>query len=239
MSRRSILAVAAGLAFSLAAAPKAGAQGSTAVAQPDASVGAALQNIASRAAIVFAGQVVSIQRHAGVVEITWRIDTPVRGQMGATYTLREWAGMWPPGQWRYSVGERALIFLHGASQAGFSSAVDGDEGVVPLVRGADGTPLLDVRRLSTRVLRQIGQPLPDASESAISLADAVTLVNTSGSSGHPPLREPVRRPLPPGVGVTPRRSSAVSGQPTTQVSIQPSRSQYSMFVLRQGSYGAQ
>src|SRR6201992_3630799 len=136
----------------------AGAQ-QTVVAVPDASVSAALANLSQRAAIVFVGQVMDIRRNAGVVEIQFRVDTPVVGQTSGSYTLREWAGMWPPGQWRYRVGERVLVFLHGTSAAGLSSAVGGREGVVPVMADPDGTVLLDVRRLSTRVLRQGGQPV--------------------------------------------------------------------------------
>lgn len=165
-------------------------------AAPDASVEAALGNLASRAATVFVGQVVAIERHAGVVSVVFRVDRQVVGAVGATYTLREWAGMWPPGQWRYSVGERALVFLHAASAAGLSSAVDGGEGVVPVVAAADGTPLVDVRRLGTRVLRQVGDPLPGATDGAMALNDVVPLIVNGGRPG---VRRPVRRPLPPSV----------------------------------------
>lgn len=163
-------------------------------AAPDASVEAALANLSSRAATVFVGQVVGIRRNAGVVEIQFRVDTPVLGQTGGSYTLREWAGMWPLGQWRYHVGEHALVFLHGTSSAGLSSAVDGGEGVVPVLADTDGTVLLDVRRLSTRVLRQIGQPLADVSNGAIALKDALPLIQSRGTTGV----RPVRRPLPRG-----------------------------------------
>lgn len=202
------------------------------IAQPDASVGAALRDLASRAALVFAGQVVSIQRSGAVVQIVFRVDTPVIGQVGSTYTLREWAGMWPPGQWRYTVGERALVFLHGASQAGFSSAVDGGEGVVPLVRGSDGTPLLDARRLSTRVLRQIGQPLPDESASAISLAEATQIVANWKA---PTFREPSRRPLPPGLDVVPKRTSTKANLPSALIHLNPSQHGTVQVMLQRGS----
>src|SRR5579875_3101805 len=171
----------------------AGAQ-QQAVAGPDASVTAALVNLSQRAATAFVGQVVDIRRIAGVVEIQFRVDTPVVGQAGGSYTLREWAGMWPPGMWRYHVGERALVFLHGTSSAGLSSAVDGGEGVVPVMADEDGTVLLDVRRLSTRVLRQIGEPLADVSNGAIALKDALPLIQSRGAAGV----RPVRRPLPRG-----------------------------------------
>jgi hypothetical protein len=196
----ALLLTAAGCSETALAAQSA----TSALPPPDASVGAALRNLASRSAVVFAGQVVSIQRKGGVVEVAFRVDAPVLGQTGGTYTLREWAGMWPPGQTRYHVGERAMVFLHGASSAGLSSAVDGYEGVVPLMRGADGTVLLDVRRLGTRVERQIGQPLPDPSVSAISFAEAVQVVTNWQTTR----REPSRRPLPPEMTVLPRPAAA-------------------------------
>ena len=164
------------------------------VAGPDASVTAALENLSQRAATVFVGQVVGIRRDAGVVEIQFRVDTPVVGQTGGSYTLREWAGMWPMGVMRYRVGERALVFLHATSSAGLSSVVDGGEGMVPVVTDAKGTLLLDVRRLSTRVQRQIGEPLADVSDGAIALKDALPLVESRGTAP----KRPVRRPLPPG-----------------------------------------
>lgn len=162
-------------------------------AAPDASVETALGSLASRAAMVFVGQVVAIERQTGVVEIVFRVDRPVVGEVGATYRLREWAGMWPPGQWRYRVGERALVFLHATSAAGLSSAVDGSEGVVPVTGAPDGTLLLDVRRLSTRVERQVGDPLPGADAGGIALSDALPLITSWNT---PPVRRPVRRPLP-------------------------------------------
>jgi hypothetical protein len=180
--------------------------------------------------VVFAGQVIAIQRHGGVVEIVFRVDTPVLGQAGTTYTLREWAGLWPPGQWRYTVGERAMVFLHGSSQAGLSSAVDGGEGIVPVVGSADGTRLLDVRRLSTRVLRQVGQPLPDADTSGITLADAVKLVATWKTA---PVREPSRHPLLPNVPLLPRRAGSAN-LPETRIQLSPAHTGPVEFLLQRG-----
>jgi hypothetical protein len=165
------------------------------VAGPDVSVTAALVNLSQRAATVFVGQVIDVRRNAGVVEVQFRVDTPVVGQTGGSYTLREWAGMWPQGQSRYRVGERALVFLHGTSGAGLSSVVDGGEGMVPVMSDTDGTVLLDVRRLGTRVQRQMGEPLADVSDGAIALKDALPVIQSRGVV----VKRPVRRPLPPGV----------------------------------------
>jgi hypothetical protein len=140
------------------------------------------------------GQVVGIRRDAGVVEIQFRVDAPLVGQTGGSYTLREWAGMWPAGQMRYRIGEHAVVFLHGTSSAGLSSVVDGSEGMVPVMADENGTQLLDVRRLSTRVQRHIGEPLADVSDGAIALKDALPLIQSRGVVSV----RPVRRPLPPG-----------------------------------------
>jgi hypothetical protein len=164
------------------------------LAAPDTSVGGALRSLAARASDVFVGQVVGITRLGGVVEIVFRVDQSVAGTQGATCTLREWAGLWPPGEHRYWVGERAMLFLHAAGKAGLRSPVDGAEGVVPVMLSASaGEPQVDVRRLATRVLRSKTAPLPDADNAAIALSEATALVRGWRSVGW---REPVLRPLP-------------------------------------------
>jgi hypothetical protein len=140
----------------------------------DTSVGGALRSLASRAAVVFAGQVQTIERKGGVVEVVFRVDQVMQGDVGATYTLREWGGLWSAGEQRYRVGQRAMMFLHAGSVGGLSSPVDGMEGVVPVVpMGADAVPLLDVRRLATRVQRLQGAPMRGE---AIALNEAVAVV---------------------------------------------------------------
>ncbi len=184
----AVALLAASVSPSITAIP---AQAETAV--PQATLGRELQSLASRAAVVFSGQVLSIERHGDAVEIAFQVEEPVRGAVAATYTVREWAGLWPPGQWRYTVGERALVFLHPASAAGLASPVDGADGVVPVVvQGADAPALLDVRRLSAAMLRAPGTPLPDETQAAIPLASAVALVTETTTN----VFEPVRLPLP-------------------------------------------
>ena len=167
---------------------------------PQTTVTGALQSLASRAATIFSGQVVSIDRHAGVVEITFRVEQPVAGSMGPIYVLREWAGLWPMGQFRYNVGERALIFVHANSGAGFASPVNGQEGVVPvIVQGAHAPALLDVRRVAAGVQRAMDIPLAPEGESAVRLSDAVALITAvkqAGTAGLPPLPELPHVPMP-------------------------------------------
>jgi hypothetical protein len=141
----------------------------------DTSVGGALRSLASRAAVVFAGQVQTIERKGGVVEVVFRVDQVMQGDVGDTYTLREWGGLWAAGEQRYRVGQRAMMFLHAGSVGGLSSPVDGMEGVVPVVpMGAEVVPLLDVRRLATRVQRVQGAPMRGE---AIALNEAVAVVS--------------------------------------------------------------
>jgi hypothetical protein len=161
-------------------------------AAPDTTVGGALRSMASRAGLVFIGRVDKIEHKGGVFEITFRVDQVVVGTAGVTYTLREWCGLWAAGEQRYSLGQRAMVFLQGTSAAGLSSPVDGMEGVVPLVpMGADTVPLLDVRRLVARVQRLQGRPM--AGE-AVGLNDATAVVSHWRIS----IGEPQMRMLPEG-----------------------------------------
>ncbi len=179
------------------------------VVQPDASVGAALRSLGARAGVVFVGQVSEVERKGGVVEVSFAVSQPVAGVASGVYTLREWAGLWEGNEQRYRVGERAMVFLHAAGGSSLSSPVDGMEGVVPVVMmGANAEPLLDVRRLETRVLRAQGAPLASEAGGGILLNEAVAVVvQARAPVGGAPVFEPVRRPLPVGL-----RPSPVSAQ---------------------------
>jgi len=128
----------------------------------------------------------------GVVEVSFAVDQPVSGAVGATYSMREWAGLWTAGQPRYRVGQRAMFFLHAPNAAGLSSSVDGTEGVVPVLASEDGVPELDVRWLSARVLRAPGQPIEQAEKGAVALSEARSVVAGWRTSQ----MEPKRLPLP-------------------------------------------
>lgn len=164
---------------------------------PAADVASVMRSLTSRAGVIFVGQVEKIQPNGGVVDIVFTVQQRVAGELGATYTLREWSGRWSGGQQHFTVGERAMVFLYPPNAAGLSSPVDGMSGVVPLVpMGADSDPLLDVRFLATRVERPIGAPIADSDFGAIALGDALAIV---GGSDQQPLPQPVKRPLPPGL----------------------------------------
>jgi hypothetical protein len=191
-----------------------GAAGGGALAQqkgeraPAESVGAELRGLASRAGVVFVGQVETIEFKGGmggapngdVVEITFTVQQPVLGVVGGRYVMREWAGRWTGGQEDFRVGQRAMFFLHAPSAAGLSSAVDGMMGVVPVVgMGANGQALLDVRWVATRVRRAMDGPLVGAagtSTGGIALADGVAVTRSWRTEG---MAEPKGVRLPEGV----------------------------------------
>ena len=108
-----------------------------------ADVSAVLVDLASRAAVIFTGQVLAITPSAGVVDIRFQIDTPIRNSpQNGDYVLREWAGLWTGHPNRYRVGQRVLLFLAARGAAGMSAPVDVNDGIVPLMATAQ-QPIMD------------------------------------------------------------------------------------------------
>ena len=182
------------------------------VAPPDTDLAGALRSLASRAGLVFVGRVVAVQHMGGVVQVQFAVEQTIQGAAGATYTLREWAGLWPPGQYRYVAGQHVVIFLNPAGSAGLSTPVDGMEGVLPVVvQGASSPELVDVRRLASRVQRAVGSPLDgagagDSTETgAVLLSDVTAAVNS--------WRRPQRARLPRSPLPAPLRPKPILMQP--------------------------
>lgn len=128
--------------------------------------------MADLAGVIFVGEVTGVRQvvgehgASGVVEVDFRVEQCVRGcSDGATYTLREWAGLWSDGS-RYLPGQRALMMLHGAGPAGISSPVAGTAGAIPL-RATTPAPratssaaattdeIADLRWVGTHLLRTV------------------------------------------------------------------------------------
>ena len=128
----------------------------------------ALHAMSRLAAVIFAGQVIGVRRHdavdgaTGTVEIEFAVEDAVRGVSGGTYTLREWAGLWPAGDQPFRVGQHFLMLLHAPGVAGLSSPVGGTDGAIP-IRGSGPAPpanatdgrVVDLRWIETRVVRPI------------------------------------------------------------------------------------
>ncbi len=151
------------------------ASGPSSTAVP-AGVSAILVELASRAAVIFTGQVLAVTPSAGVVDIRFHIDTPIRNcPQNGDYVVREWAGLWTAHPDRYRVGQRMLLFLAARGPAGMSAPVDVNDGILPLVATAqqpimdasgavpadsvsDGLTV-DLRWLQARVTRTVGTPV--------------------------------------------------------------------------------
>jgi hypothetical protein len=151
-------------------------------AQPETVIDV-LHQLADKADIVFAGQVVAIRRpNDGVVEVEFRVDQAIRGcTAGAPYILHEWAGLWPGDNQRYRVGQRLLMLLHAPSAAGMSSPVGGLDGAIPIRQGGAATSaqevgsprqpaFVDLRWLGARVPRVVSyrnEPIPAAKAAGV------------------------------------------------------------------------
>lgn len=138
---------------------------------------AALRTMAEQADVVFLGTVTDVTRvesdvagqwsvSGGAVEVTFRVEQAVRGVSGASYTVREWGGLWPAGERRYAVGDRRLMLLHRPSAAGLSSPVSGMEGAIRVVgtasrvgEGSTGSattlPVADLRWIAAKLVRSV------------------------------------------------------------------------------------
>lgn len=133
----------------------------------------ALHQMSDAAGVIFTGEVTAVRKRAGengasgVVEIDFRVDEALRGcTAGATYTLREWAGLWAANDARYRVGQRLLMLLHSPGAGGMSSPIGGTDGAIPLrattsapqatsASTASTPPIADLRWVGTRLERNV------------------------------------------------------------------------------------
>ena len=138
-------------------------------------VEAALRGMTAQAAVMFVGTVTGVKRvggdgfaaAAGVVEITFAVETGIRGVGdGESYVVREWGGLWSASEMRYVVGSRLLMLLHAPGATGLSSPVGGMDGAIP-VKGtsplvaagdqsaAENAPVADLRWLAAKLARLV------------------------------------------------------------------------------------
>jgi hypothetical protein len=98
--------------------------------------------IANKAGIIFAGQVVSVGRASyslmpgpASTSVTFLVEHAMRGvSPGERLTIHEWSGLWARGE-RYRVGERVVLFLFPPSRLGLTSPVAGRLGRFKVIRG--------------------------------------------------------------------------------------------------------
>lgn len=135
-----------------------------------AGVSAVLADLASRASVIFTGEVLAVSPSAGAVDVRFHVENPIRNcPQNGDYILREWAGLWTANPNRYYVGQHLLMFLTARGPSGISAPVDTNDGILPLVATspepladssgkapADGPSAgltVDLRWLQTRVIR--------------------------------------------------------------------------------------
>jgi hypothetical protein len=120
-------------------------------------IGADLQRVTQKAALIFTGTVISIApvRASGsdetsTVGITFQIEQSLRGlRAGQRYTIREWASLWTSGP-RYRLGQRMMLFLYSPSRAGLTSPVEGRLGRYDVDRS--GQVAIPPTRLPTPIM---------------------------------------------------------------------------------------
>jgi hypothetical protein len=113
----------------------------------------ALQMMTAQAGVIFTGQVVAVRQHAAVVEIDFAVLDSIRGVSGGSYTLREWAGLWPGGDEPFRVGQQYLMLLHTSGAGELSSPVNGMDGAIPIRGGAAGIGrVVDLSWVGTKVV---------------------------------------------------------------------------------------
>lgn len=137
---------------------------------PPTSLEDALHSLYQRAEVVFAGEVISVERSGDAVAVTFHVDDGIRNAArGSSYVLREWAGLWADDPARYVVGEQRLMLLHASSVCGFASPAGGSIGAIRLHGDAvQGTA--DLRWVAAQVAAVNATPVASAFARALSIS---------------------------------------------------------------------
>ncbi|SDG04984.1 hypothetical protein [Terriglobus roseus] len=94
--------------------------------QPPSTLEDALHSLYTSADVIFTGEVTSVERSDETVTVRFQVLEGIRGVSdGATYVLREWAGLWVDDPSRYVVKEQRLMLLRANSACGYASPAGG------------------------------------------------------------------------------------------------------------------
>lgn len=117
---------------------------------PPANLEDALHSLYTSADVVFTGEVTAVERSGDTVTVRFQVSEGIRGVSdGATYVLREWAGLWVDEPSRYVVKEQRLMLLRANSVCGYASPAGG-VGAFPL-HGDSAQGSVDLRWLAAQV----------------------------------------------------------------------------------------
>ncbi|MEZ2347113.1 hypothetical protein [Terriglobus sp. RCC_193] len=144
---------------------------------PPSTLEDALHQLYASADVVFTGEVTAVERNGDAVTVRFQVLEGIRGVSdGATYVLREWAGLWVDEPSRYIVKEQRLMLLHANSACGYASPAGG-VGAFPL-HGNRAQGNVDLRWLAAQVPTS-AQPSMQPAAQTFAAADSVTVGDVS------------------------------------------------------------
>lgn len=144
---------------------------------PPSTLEDALHSLYASADVVFTGEVIAIERSDDAVTVRFQVLEGIRGVSdGATYVLREWAGLWVDEPSRYIVKEQRLMLLRANSVCGYASPAGG-VGAFPL-HGDSAQGSVDLRWLAAQVSTSTRNAVQPAARSFVEV-DSVAQTDVS------------------------------------------------------------
>ncbi|WP_047492650.1 hypothetical protein [Terriglobus sp. TAA 43] len=117
---------------------------------PPSTLEDALHSLYTSADVIFTGEVTAVERNDEIVTVRFQVIEGIRGVSdGATYVLREWAGLWVDEPSRYVVKEQRLMLLRANSACGYASPAGGVGAFVMHGDSVQGS--VDLRWLAVQV----------------------------------------------------------------------------------------
>jgi hypothetical protein len=153
-----------------------------------------LAYLAQRAEIIVQGRVTAVRYeglpgypHIPTVLVTLQVERMLRGPAGGHYTFRQWISSPRAlgGKRGYQVGQRLLLFMPVASDAGLSSPIGQEQGRFHLVRDARGADQVANEFNNAGLFRNVAET---AEEAGAALSEE-QLHTASRPSGAVPLND--------------------------------------------------
>lgn len=139
---------------------------------PPSTMEDALHSLYTGADVVFTGEVTAVERKDETVTVRFQVIDGIRGVSdGATYVLREWAGLWVDDPSRYIVKEQRLMLLRANSACGYASPAGG-VGAFAL-HGDSAQGRVDLRWLAAQVLASARNTVQPAAQAFVEAEPAV------------------------------------------------------------------
>lgn len=163
--------------LSRSAASIAPAEDAAGLPSPPHTLEEALRSLYASADVVFTGEVTAVERNGETVTVRFQVLEGIRGVSdGATYVLREWAGLWVDEPSRYVVKEQRLMLLRANSVCGYASPAGGVGAFALHGDSAQGS--VELRWLAAQVATSVQNTVQPAAH-ALAEADPATPTNVS------------------------------------------------------------